>query len=181
MTNLTTAARELHEFGAALAAHIGQSKREEAALREEIRKRREILDMSAAGIDLEKVKLAKTILDILGTYAKGGDDRASVKADAIKQLATGVPVREIYGDLWRVAFGTKSYDRWHGQRCDCEYGMGPRHGSLIFQIGLRGSVRDARKHSDLTADEIEAAIYFITNIERIQAAEADAKAAAVAA
>lgn len=181
MTNLTTAARELHELGAALAAHIEQSKREEAALREEIRKRREILDMSASGIDLEKVALAKTILSVSGTYAKGGDERASVKADAIKQLATGIPIREIYGDLWRVAFGTKSYDRWHGQRCDCEYGMGPRHGSLIFQIGLRDSVRKTRKHSDLTPEEIEAAIYFLTNIERIQAAEADAKAAAVAA
>lgn len=181
MTNLTTAAREIHEFGGALAAHIEQSKRREAELREEIRKRREILEMSASGIDFEKVALAKTIISVRGTYAKGGDDRASVKADAIKQLATGVPIREIYGDLWRVAFGTKSYDRWHGQRCDCEYGMGPGHGSLIFQIGLRDNVRNTRKHSDLAPEEIEAAIYFLTNIERIQAAEADAKAAAVAA
>jgi len=177
---LTTAAREMHELSAKLAAHIDGAKREEASLREEIRKRREILEMSASGIDLEKIALARTILFVRGTYAKGGDDRASVKADAIRQLATGEPVRQVYGDLWRVAFGTKSYDRWHGQRCDCEYWCGPRHGSLIFQIGILDSVRESRAQGDLTADEIEAAIYFITNIERIQAAEAEAKALAAA-
>ena len=168
--DLTTAVREMHDLKSALAAHLEASKAEEARLRGEIRHRAEILDMSASGIDLEKVALAKTIVYVRGTYARGGDERASVIADAVKQLATGAPIRAVYGDLWRVAFGTKSYDRWHGQRTDCEYGLGPRHGSIIFQVGLVEGVRNNRTHSDLTPEEIEAAIYYLTNLERVQAA-----------
>lgn len=170
--NLTTAARELHELSADLTAHIESAKKEEARLRAEIRQRRSVLELSASGIDLDKVNLAKTIVFVRGTYARGGDDRASVIADAIKQFATGVPPRAVYGDLWSVAFGTKSYDRWYGQRTDCEYGCGPGHGSIIFQVGILDQVRKSRTHADLTPDEIEAVIYFLTNLERVQAAEA---------
>lgn len=177
--SLTTAARELHEFNVALSAHIDAAKREEARLRDEIRARRSVLEMSAAGIDFEKVAIAKTIISVGGTYVNGGDDRASVVADAIRQLATGAPIRQVYGDLWRVRFGTKSYDRWHGQRCDCDYGMGPSHGSIIFAVGLTNAARK-RPYADLTPPEIEAAIYYLTNLARVQAAEADAKAKAAA-
>ena len=178
--NLTTAACEMHDLKGALATHIETAKAEENRLRNEIRKRAEVLDLSAQGIDLDKVALAKTIVLVRGTYAKGGDDRASVIADAIKQLATGVPVREHYGDLWRVYFGTKSYDRWYGQRCDREYHYGPRHGSIIFAVEVRGDIRDSRHQSDLSHDEIEAAIYYLANLERVQTAEADARAKAAA-
>lgn len=180
MKSLTIAAREIHELNAALAVHIDNAKREEARLREEIRQRRSILEMSAAGIDFDKVALAKTILTVRGTYADGGADRASVVSDAVKQLATGKPVREHYGDLWRVFFGTKSYDRWYGQRCDCEYGYGPSYGSIIFDVGLTDAVRQSRTHADLTSDEIEACIYYLTNLERVQTAEAEARAKAAA-
>ena len=94
----------------------------------------------------------------------------SARADAIKQLASGKPVREHYGDLWRVFFGTKNYDQWSGQRCDCEYGCGPRHGSICFRIGLTDAARK-RRQADLSADEVEAAIYYLVNLERVQEAE----------
>jgi hypothetical protein len=176
-TNLTTTARELHELTAALKSHEEAAKIEAARLRGEINRRQTLLNLASEGLDPEKIALARTILFVRGTYERGGDDRASVMADAIKQLATGEPVRAHYADLWRVGFGTKSYDRWHGQRTDCEYGMGPSHGSLIFQVGINSDVRESRKQADLTPEEIEACIYFLGSLARIQAAESAARAA----
>ncbi len=62
------------------------------------------------------------------------------------------------------------YDRWYGQRSDHDYGMGPRHGSIIFRIGL---VSDAR-HRELTSAERDAAVYYLMNLEAIQAAKVEA-------
>lgn len=173
---LTTAAREYYELSEALEAHIKASREEESRLRHEIEKRLAVLNMAEAGIDTEKVALAETIL-IVSDYSLGGADRESARLDAIKQLSTGKPIRPHYGDLWKVYFGTKNYDRWHGQRCDCEYGYGPRHGSICFTIRITEQARK-RGQDDLTADEVEAAIYYLLNLERIQEAARKAKQAA---
>jgi hypothetical protein len=173
MNKLTTAAKEYHELCAQLASFLDGAKREEERLREEIRLRNEVLKLSEAGVDFEKVALAETVL-YATSYKHGGNDRASCVADAIKQLSTGTPVRQFYGDLWRVYFGTKNYDRWSGQREDHEYGCGPRHGSTCFQIGLTSETR-ARDPKTLTPEETEAAIYYLLNLERVQLAQEAAK------
>lgn len=177
--DLTTAAREYHELLANLAQHRNAALKEEARLVSELAARKTILQMSEDGIDAEKVALAKTII-FATDYAKGGDDRGGCRSDAIKQLSTGAAVRPVYGDLWRVQFATKSYDRWHGQRSDCEYGCGPRHGSIIFRIGITDAARK-RQQADLTAAEVEAAIYYLINLERIQTTEQKAALAVKAA
>lgn len=112
------------------------------------------------GLDVDKIRLAETVLYV-SDFAKGGEERGGAVADAIKWFATG---KAGYRGLRHEYFGTKSYDRWHGQRCDCEYGMGPRHGSIIFRIELRREARDR----DLTTDEKNAAIYYLINLQAIQ-------------
>lgn len=166
---LTTAAREKHELQATLKAYLETAATEERRLREEIREREAVLSMSAEGIDHDRVALAKSVV-YATDYEKGGDDRASCIAGAVKQLSTGKPLRPLYGDLWQVCFATKNYDRWRGQRSDHQYGFGPKHGSICFEIGITPDAR-TRGQADLTPDEIEAAIYYLLNIERIQAAE----------
>jgi hypothetical protein len=180
MRILTQAAANLATLQNALARHIEAAKQEEARIRAEIQKCRQVLNFSAEGIDFDKVALAKTIINVSGRYASGGTDRASVVSDAIRQLSTGEPIRPYYGDLWRISFGTKNYAHWIGQRSDHEYGCGPRHGSVVFSVGLTRDVRERRNHADLTPDEIEAAIYYLTNLERVQAAEEVARVQAAA-
>lgn len=172
MDTLTTAVREKDELERALAEHTRASEARTAELKREIGARALVLRTAGLGLDPDKLALARKIVVVRGSFARAGDDRLSVVHDAIRQLATGVPIRPVYTDLWRCAFGTKSYDRWHGQRCDCEYGMGPRHGSVIFSVGLTQAAR-SKSHSDLTGAEIEAAIYYLTNLERVQSAEAE--------
>lgn len=171
--SLTTATRDLVELQAALKAHLERAAKSEAGLRERIRQCRAVLALNADGIDHEKVAIAKQVVIVRGAYAKAGQDRAGVIFDATKQIATGEPIRPHYGDLWHVTFGTKNYDGWSGQRSDQGYGMGPRHGTTVFSVGLMPEVR-AGAYSDLAPAQIEAAIYYLTNLERVQAAEAHA-------
>lgn len=139
--------------------------REEKRLQAIIDEANAALVMRASDLDLAKIDLAETIIRV-SDYSRGGSDWKSCIDDAIKQFATGKAVSH-YKDLWSVYFGTKNYDRWSGQRCDCDYGSGPSHGSIVFRIETTSAAR-TRKQSDLTADEVEAVIYYLLNIERIQ-------------
>lgn len=50
------------------------------------------------------------------------DAIASIQADGVKAMSAGY-------------FGIKNYSGFGDQRSDCEYGMGPRHGHIVFSIG----------------------------------------------
>lgn len=163
---LAATTREIIHLTELLKGHKEAAESETKRLECAIASRRTIMSQAEAGLDLEKIALAETVLYVHGDFAKAGEGRMSARADAITWLATGKPLRNGYGDLRREFFGTKDYDRWHGQREDHEYGFGPRHGSTIFCIGL---FKDARNR-DLTGAECEAAIYYLTNLERVQAA-----------
>lgn len=162
--------RELH---AAIGAETQRHNTTMTALRAELTDAENSIRLEADGIDQAKVMLAEHVLSVYGHYARSGEDRASVIEDAITDLlAGGVKLRE-------QAFGTKDYAHWHGQRSDHSYGCGPRHGSLIFQVGFtRSHLENPRP---LTGDEIEAAVYYLRNLERIQAAKAAAHSTAQAA
>lgn len=178
--DLTTAAKMKFKLQEELAKHISSAKDKEAQIRKEIELATIVLASSANGIDHDKISLAKNVIYVRGQYERAGSDRESVIQDAIKQLSTGIPPREIYGDLWRVSFGTKNYASWSGQRSDHEYGYGPKHGSICFEVGLVRSVRENKKYSDLLPEEIEAAIYYLTNIKLVQLSEKEAKDASAA-
>jgi hypothetical protein len=121
-----------------------------------------------AGLDQGRINNALTLLKVRGSYVRGGQDRGSVIRDAVDWLATGKCAN--YYQFDQADFGTKSYDRWHGQRSDHEWG-GPRHGSIIFQIGLK----DRRR--EMTEEERSDAIYFLLNIEAWENAQSQQEAA----
>lgn len=121
-----------------------------------------------AGLDQARLDHALQIIRVGGSYARGGTDRGSVIRDAIDWLATGKC--SAYRGLDQADFGTKNYDSWAGQRSDHEWG-GPRHGSIVFQIGL------TQRKRELTEQERADAIYFLLNIEAWEQAVARARAA----
>lgn len=128
---------------------------------------RHLIGSAKAGLDNARIANALEVIKLRGSYTNGGQDRASVIRDAMDWLATGKC--SAYRGLDGADFGTKSYDRWYGQRSDHEWG-GPAHGSIIFQIGLKDRKRE------LTEQERSDAIYFLLNIEAWEAAR-PAKAA----
>lgn len=111
-----------------------------------------------AGLDIDRIALALTVLRVEGRPHNEGH---SAVQDAIADLLKG-------GGRLRVEyFGAKDYDRWDSQRSDHAYGFGPRHGHIVFSIGLR---HEARTRA-LTDAEIDACVYYLNNLKKIQEAE----------
>lgn len=154
--------RQITEIEADSKSRVEALRREAAGLQREIQ-------LDGAQLDVAKIALARTVVSVRGEYARAGDEKASVIADAVHQIATGE--KRGYGGLDGEYFGTKNYDRWHGQRSDHEYGYGPGQGSIIFSVGLAADVRRRGGIAALTDEEREAAVYLLTRLEAVQAAE----------
>lgn len=113
------------------------------------------LSITNVGLDLEMVNRGMLVIEFGET--KGIDERNKCVNDAISDLAGGAKkLNERY-------FGTKDYAHWNDQREDHEYGYGPKHGSIVFRVGLRREY--LRK--ELTPEDIECAIYCLLNINKI--------------
>jgi hypothetical protein len=64
-------------------------------------------------------------------------------------------------------FGTKDYSGFYDQREDHYYGMRPKHGHIVFSVGM---TQFGRAQEVYTADELEAMLYYIkTAMERQKA------------
>ena len=144
------------------------SKHEARITAELVSLRRDYGTLNAA-LDLPTVKFAETIIEVRGTYTGGGDQPSCIR-DFVRWLLTGEA--SSYSAPPRYRIGTKDYDRWSNQRCDCERGYGPGHGSIVFAISTD------REFADLTAAEREAAVYYLENLATIQKAAREAKQAA---
>jgi hypothetical protein len=169
-TRIDEAAAAKHRLTAELSAHLDASRKEEARLRNEIKVADAAVRVGAEGFDLDRIALAERTIYVSGQYAKAGEARDGVVRDAIAQIATGE--KQGYRGLWLEAFNTKDYAHWHGQRSDHEYGFGPKHGSIIFSVGIRQEVR-SRDPKEFTDAEKEACVYYLTNLERIQMARTE--------
>ena len=171
---LTETIKKVADLRNKLCAHEDTAKAKSSEMRSEIADLQRLINLDSALLDCAKINLAQSVIFVRGQYTHAGDERTSVISDAVHQIATGE--KRGYRGLDHENFGTKSYDRWHGQRCDCQSGMGPKHGSIIFQVGLRKDARDRGGVTALTDDEREATIYMLTRLEAVQSAEASAAA-----
>lgn len=147
-------------------AENDRHKKQLSDLNHDLVETKRLIAASAEGIDLDTLKLAESVLEVRGTYDKAGDDRAFALQKAIDDLANGAT------SLKKAYIGTKQYAHWHGQFVEHSYGMGPSHGSVIFSIGIRRS----ELGRDLTDGEIEASLYYLRNLQRIQKAADQAAA-----
>lgn len=111
------------------------------------------------GVDLARLDRAHKVIEIRGDETDtqrgsngiNGDVRPGAINDAKRWLA------ENPASLQKKYVGVKNYASFGDQRCDCEYGLGPRHGAIVFSIGLTSECRKR----DLTPDEIEDALYML--------------------
>lgn len=154
--------QEIEAAQAELAAHEKAAKEKSGLLRQIIADKKTAMARTGAGIDMDKLRAAEAVMYTRG-YVNRGQDGESAINDAIKWFATGKS--NSYLSLKVGYYGTKNYDRWYGQRNDSEYGTRPRHGSTVFEIGLKA---DARKRA-LTDEEKNACIYYLMNLAQIDA------------
>lgn len=119
-----------------------------------------------AGFHVDKLALALQVLDIRGEYEPGIGEHDAVVADAIKWFATGERATQFSSLGEGMYYGVKNYAHWYGQRSDHPLGSCPRHGGLVFRIGLRDHTKA------ITPDEAEACLYYLNNLAAIQKNEA---------
>lgn len=107
-----------------------------AALRADLQKTNSFLNVAESGeIPPDQFLIARELIGVEWAKNQYGqrrncDEVQIALLDAIEELRHGG------GKLHRQYIGIKEYDRWAAQRTDCEYGYGPRHGSIWFRIGL---------------------------------------------
>ena len=79
-------------------------------------------------VDIDRLKDAAMNIYIQGCPTTGA--RMALIEEAISEIqADGAAA------LKTRYLGIKNYAQFGDQRCDCEYGMGPRHGGIVFRVG----------------------------------------------
>lgn len=120
-----------------------------------------------AGLDVDRLERARKILFVQGDVNSGrrqGDCHQGIaRADAVNDARN-----DLVDGCKRLAsryMGVKNYGGFGDQREDHEYGMGPRHGSTVFSLGLMRDVRDRLNSGDtLSNDELENALYLLASL-----------------
>lgn len=131
-----------------------------------------------AGLDAAKIERGRAVIYVHGkvTEVRHPSDRFGTRADGVRAAAVENARRDIAagGDALLLRYrGVKNYEAFGDQGADCEYGMRPRHGDIVFEVGMVGSARArVRGGEPLTPEEIDAALYLLTALPQIEAAEA---------
>lgn len=140
----------------------------------ELQNTNELIAQNAAGLDNERIQLAEDCIKVTGwEYVGLKHDRGDLDGciqDAINDISKGVD------KMRREYFGCKNYEGFFLQRADCEYGYKPTHGGTAFSIGLgnHGRGRDIDRDRQFTPQELDAMIYYLTNLLPIGQARAAA-------
>jgi len=79
-------------------------------------------------INIERCLIAMRDLEVSGCC--NTEQRQALIADAIARIQ-----KDPAGAMKTEYLGIKNYASFGDQRTDCSYGMGPRHGSIVFRIG----------------------------------------------
>lgn len=136
--------------------------REEKRLSDEIQSLLKLENTAESGFDVVKIQLAESCLQICGN-PYGNADRGNSKLLAERAI---IDIANNTEFMRKQYFGNKRYSGYY-QESSHSYGMGPSHGSVVDEVGLK---QDARKR-DLTDDEKDACIYYLKNYTAIKEAK----------
>lgn len=134
---------------------LNEGRKEAIKAHEEFMKQntREIAELSRKkgmvmkGIDLGMIRQAEALLYFRGL--EYGEYSGRCVDEAVKDIASDTP------KMSKEYFGVKNYASWTHQECDCSYGMGPSHGSIVFAVGLKNP------RNKLSEDQKESCLYYL--------------------
>lgn len=162
MNSLSTIVRARVAKQSKLAKLRADFRDKKIVLEDEIKALERLEKIGSKGIQPEVVKIAEKVLDVRGEpFIKTDGGGRSILLEAIDDIGTGVQ------KLRHAFFGNKRYEGFY-QRCDCYYGMGPRHGHIVDYIGLRDGFR---VNVPLTPEQTDACIYYLNNYRVIKEIE----------
>lgn len=110
-------------------------KRELSDINAEINKTEYYQNLLLNNFDANKIANAKKYIYTKGfkKYFRGEAEDKLI--EAIEDIATGFKIMK------KEYLGCKDYDRWIGQGITCSYGMCPRHGTVVMEVGLKSDYR----------------------------------------
>lgn len=128
-----------------------------------------------AGIDVARTERARGIVKIIGDISKSRTAWNANQASNNQSIMRHDLAREASEDvaagcakIHHRYFGVKNYSHFGDQREDHQYGYGPKHGHIVFAIGLTNEARERLdKGEKLSPQETEDALYLIASLPRI--------------
>lgn len=105
---------------------------------------------------VEKIRIMRSPIKLTGAIYDKTGKIITTRYDVIKEAIKDFQTNEFF-KIQRRYYGIKNYAGFGDQRNDCEYGYGPRHGSIVFQIEIVNK-------SEPTEDMINNAIYYLLKL-----------------
>lgn len=115
------------------------------------------LDLLNGNYNIEYIDIARKIITVYGGMRSLYGDGLEMVNKAKDDIINGPRL------LNTEYVGTKDYSGFSCQGIVCKYGMGPKHGRVVFSIEL---VKE-RRNTELTAQEKNAVLYYLNNIFEI--------------
>ncbi|BDH62343.1 hypothetical protein MTP04_24730 [Lysinibacillus sp. PLM2] len=141
LTDLTVQKVDLHK----------EFERKNNELTKKINDYKRLKELSLNNFDLNKITIAESLLE----FSRGFNRK------------NNGPIRHAIDDivndfrcLRKEYFGTKDYSGFVNQEVQCTYGYGPRHGYVVFSVGLKNGVRQ----KEFTDEEKDACIYYLNHL-----------------
>lgn len=167
MASISKIIKERLALEAELKAMTESFERRKNELTQQIGKCKEQEQIVSSGLDLEKIELGKKVLYVYGNPYKRCQDTKSDGSNTLAKLAIA-DILDGCKHLRKEYFGQKRYEGYH-QRRDHPYGLGPSHGSIVEEVGLRN------REKELSDEEVEAAVYYLTVWQQLPEANKEKK------
>jgi len=115
----------------------------------------EVINSSAMAVNKNQLKRSRKMGNIDWKRFSNGSKQINVEGIAYSEdrkkmvgQAIGLIMQDPKTALKNEYLGYKNYEAFGDQRCDCSYGTGPRHGSIVFSIGRSSSYDESSNHAD---------------------------------
>jgi len=120
------------------------------------------INLYKSSVDANKINYAMNILDLRFPTNKDYRTGKRTYSKIYSSLVSAAKTDLVSGlnKLKREYIGQKYYEGFD-QRCDCEYGYGPSHGSVYQSIGLRNP------KMELSDYDIECCLYLLENLDAV--------------
>lgn len=163
--NLIELTNQIEALKADLAEKTQQYTNYSNAVKGQIQALEKSRNVVSDGLDLGLIEIAESCVDFRGNP---GDVRLgfhdSKYSATARQQAVAYAIKVISESddpMAKEYIGIKNYRGFGDQREDHSYGMGPRHGSIVFSIGRKNL------EEKLTEEQRNACIYYLMNWGKI--------------
>lgn len=149
--NLVTIEKQLSDLNKQQLSLREEFEQNNKCLNTQIADLERLKNMGLNNFNLTKISIAETILEFGNGFKRKNND---VIKKAINDVVNNFEL------MRKEYFGIKDYSGFVNQEIRCQYGYGPKHGYVVFSIGIKRNVRQ----KEFTDEEKDACIYYLNHL-----------------